>query len=101
MSTNLESSERLNCGSAADGKARSIADAPGFTPGPWHTEKHGGAYEIWPKDKGQPHAFIARVMLRDDARIISSAPDLLEACQLAMEEFNDRYDGAPDAGYQW
>ncbi len=34
-------------------------------------------------------------------RAVNSHSELVEACEAAMEEFNDRYDGAPDAGYQW
>lgn len=34
-------------------------------------------------------------------RLFAAAPDLLEACKAVMEEFDDRYDGAPDGGCKW
>ena len=40
-------------------------------------------------------------MTLEQARLVCGAPKLLEACEAVLEEFNNRYDGAPDAGYQW
>lgn len=49
------------------------------TPGPWHVEKQGGRYEIWPKDKGPAHCYVGVAQTKDDAALFAAAPELLEA----------------------
>ncbi len=53
------------------------------TPGPWHIERSGGSYEIWPENKKEAHSAISdRVFRKDDARLIAAAPELLAALQM-------------------
>lgn len=40
---------------------------------PWHVERFGGRYELWPVDKGQTHCFIGTVQTSTDAQFIVTA----------------------------
>jgi hypothetical protein len=49
------------------------------TPGPLHVEKHNGEYEIWPKNKPEPHTNTGSARIESDAILYAAAPELLEA----------------------
>jgi hypothetical protein len=98
-----------------------MSASPKFTPGPWRVTKDHESLNIW----NSTGSFVASLELRPespalglcsqtreknkrrnaqsrtDAKLIAAAPELYEALEAVMDEFNDRYDGAPDAGYQW
>lgn len=61
------------------------------TPGPWHVEKHGCTYEIWPKDSGQTHTNLGTARTKADATLIAAAPDLLAALKemLSIDDWQD------------
>lgn len=56
------------------------------TPGPWHVERANGRYEVWPKDCGQPHSYIGAIQRAEDAKLVSSAPELLSALENLFEQ---------------
>jgi hypothetical protein len=53
------------------------------SPGPWHVEKSGGRYEIWPKDNGQTHTYVGIAQRAEDAWLFAAARELLDAARLA------------------
>lgn len=57
------------------------------TPGPWHVEKACGRYELWPKDKGEPHCYVGTVQTSDDAKFIVRACNNHHALLEALQRF--------------
>lgn len=59
-------------------------------------------YLYWNSDSIVPEYIIyARQHLASIIDQETNLPALKAACEACLEEFNDRYDGAPDAGYKW
>jgi hypothetical protein len=75
-----------------------MADKFSHTPGPWHSHFHrvprkgAGYWKIFDTDNNHPcvaNCLDSHGNGKANARLISAAPDLLEACEAAAEHYKD------------
>ena len=62
----------------------------------WHLMRSNGTCvaTFWARDSCETEARLA-------ARAMNALPDLLAACEVALDGLEDVYDGAPDGGCDW